>query len=303
MIDCLVVGAGPAGLTAAIYLRRFHRHVKLIDAGRSRARWIERSHNVPGFPEGIGGDELLARMRQHLSRVHGEVDEGEVSALMPHAHGFTARTSLGELHARTVVLATGVVDKVPELPGCDGLRTQDLLRQCPICDGYEHTGRRIVVLGEGLHGAREALFIRHFSEDVTLVQAHVGHREALPLHRAGIKLIDATPRCAQALPQGGLRLQLDDGQAHDFEVMYAALGVSPRAELARALGADTDECGGLTVDAHGRTSLPGLHAIGDVVSGLDQIAVACGQGAITATAVHNQLSRTHAHAHGLVIPG
>lgn len=303
MIDCLVVGAGPAGLTAAIYLRRFHRQVQLIDAGHSRARWIERSHNVPGFPEGIGGDELLARMRQHLTRVHGQVNAGEVRELLPQAQGFTVRSSLGEVQARTVVLATGVVDKVPELPGCDGLRTQDLLRQCPICDGYEYTGRRIVVLGEGLHGAREALFIRHFSEDVTLVQAAVAPEAALPLHRAGVQLIDAAPRCARPLPQGGLRLQLDDGQAHDFDVMYAALGVRPRAGLARALGVDTDDCGGLAVDAHGRTSLPGLYAIGDVVSGLDQIAVAQGQAAITATAVHNQLSRLHAQARGLVVPG
>lgn len=302
MIDCLVVGAGPAGLTAAIYLRRFHRKVVVMDAGRSRARWIPRSHNVPGFPEGIGGNELLARMREHLAGVHGEVAEGEVTGLRPHAQGFTASTSLGEIDAHSVVLATGVVDNVPALPGCDGLRAESLLRQCPICDGYEYTGRRIVVIGEGLHGAREALFIRHYSDDVTLVQ-QIGAAEAGPLHRAGVKHIDATPRCVQPLGPQRLRLQLDNGDAPEFEVMYAALGVKPRAELAYALGVDTDECGGVQIDAHCRTSVPGLYAIGDVVSGLDQIAVATGQAAIAATAVHNHLRREHAQAHGLTIAG
>lgn len=303
MIDCLVVGAGPAGLTAAIYLRRFHREVKVIDAGHSRARWIPRSHNVPGFPEGIGGTELLDRMRQHLRQVYGEVVAGEVTALRRHAQGFVAETSVGEVQAHAVVLATGVVDNVPALPGCDGLRDQALLRQCPICDGYEHTGRRIVVIGEGLHGAREALFIRHFSDDVTLVQQGLGDEATAPLQRAGVQLLDATARCVQPLGARGLRLQLDDGQAPEFEVMYAALGVRPRADLAYALGVDTDDCGGVKVDAHGRTSVPGLYAIGDVVSGLDQIAVATGQGAIAATAVHNHLAREHARAAQQVIPG
>lgn len=303
MIDCLVVGAGPAGLTAAIYLRRFHRSVTLIDAGRSRARWIPRSHNVPGFPEGIGGTELLDRMRQHLAQVQGEVLAGEVTALRPHAQGFVADTSAGQVQARAVVLATGVVDNIPALPGCDGLRDQALLRQCPICDGYEHTGRRIVVIGEGLHGAREALFIRHFSDDVTLVQRGLGEAAIAPLRRAGVQLLDRTARCVQPLGERGLRLQLDDGQAPEFEVMYVALGVKPRAELACALGVDTDDCGGIEVDAHGRTSVPGLYAIGDVVSGLDQIAVATGQAAIAATAVHNHLARVHAQAARQLIPG
>lgn len=302
MIDCLIVGAGPAGLTAAIYLRRFHRRVMVVDAGRSRARWIPRSHNVPGFPDGIGGEELLHRMRQHLAGVHGEVAEGEVTGLRPHAEGFTALTSLGEIDAHSVVLATGVVDNLPQLPGCDGLREQALLRQCPICDGYEYTGRRIVVIGEGPHGAREALFIRHYSDDVTLVQ-QIEPEQAGPLARGGVQHIDATPRCVRSLGPQRLQLQLDDGRTPEFEVMYAALGVKPRAELAYALDVDTDECGGVQIDAHCRTSVPGLYAIGDVVSGLDQIAVATGQAAIAATAVHNHLRREHAQAHGLTVPG
>lgn len=302
MIDCLIVGAGPAGLTAAIYLRRFHRKVMVIDAGRSRARWIPWSHNVPGFPEGISGTDLLGRMRKHLAGVHGEVAEGEVTALLPHAEGFTARTSLGELQAHSVVLATGVVDNDPQLPGCDGLRSQALLRQCPICDGYEYTNKRIVVIGEGLHGAREAMFIRHFSPDVTLVQ-QIGEAESGPLHRAGVKHIDAAPCCVEALGPERLKLRLSNGDEPEFEVMYAALGVKPRAELAYALNVETDECGGVKIDAHCRTSVPGLYAIGDVVSGLDQIAVATGQAAIAATAVHNHLTREYAQAHGLTIAG
>lgn len=296
-LDCLVVGGGPGGLTAGLYLRRYHRRIVLADDGHSRALWIDRSHNVPGFPQGIPGHTLLQRLRQQLADVQGEVTPARVTALvrLPEG-GFGAQ--LGEppaarrLQARTVLLATGVVDGVPALPGMPELTVRNLLRQCPICDGHEHRGQRIAVIGDGPHAEREARFIGRYSDEVHLVGlAPPPASPPLP----GVRRLASAARSVSLTEGGAVQLRLQDGSALIVDVLYAALGAQPRTQLALQLGAALDPQGALVVDAHGRTSVPGLFAAGDVVSGLDQIAVAAGHGAIAATAIHNQLEAEAGH--------
>lgn len=269
-VDCLVVGAGPAGLTAAMYLRRFHRHVALVDDGASRAMRIDRSSNIPGFPYGISGESLLERLREQLRHAGGEVTRGRVESLVRTGdEGFVAETSVGVVRARSVVLATGVVDREPEIDGLDEVRRRGRLRYCPICDGHEWTGRRIGVIGEGDHVQREARFIRRYTPEVVVVDP-----SALRVEWRG---------------DAGLRVHCAGSPPADVDVLYAALGTIARSQLAERLGAALDDAGALLVDAHGRTAVDGLLAAGDVVSALDQVAVATGHGAIVATAVHNRL--------------
>ncbi len=305
--DCLIVGGGPAGLVAALYLRRYHRGVLLVDAGHSRAAYIDRSHNYPGFPEGIAGGELLARMRAQLVAVGGRVHHGEATALEqvplpPHLQtgdrlgstAFAAQIGGRRVTARSVLIASGVVDGVPDLPGIDELRQSGLLRQCPICDGHEHRDQRILVIGDGSHAAREAAFIANYSAHVSWCP--LGEPDA----GEGVE----TPACVSRLPRvkrvgvntrmrpgagAAVMLQTVDGARHGFDVVYAALGVQPRSQMARSLGAQLDARNNVVVDAHCETSVPGLFAAGDVVSALDQLSVAVGQGAIAATAIHNRL--------------
>ncbi|MEO5697440.1 MAG: NAD(P)/FAD-dependent oxidoreductase, partial [Burkholderiaceae bacterium] len=168
--DCVVVGAGPAGLMAAVYLQRYHRRVLVADHGHSRALAIERSHNFPGFPAGIEGGELLALMRRQFADLQGTVREAEVSELARRPEGgFSARVGGDPVIARTVFIATGVVDRVPALPGMESLQRSGLVRQCPICDGHEYRDRRIAVLGDGPHAEREVAFIAHYSDRVSWV--------------------------------------------------------------------------------------------------------------------------------------
>jgi thioredoxin reductase (NADPH) len=293
-LDCLVVGAGPAGLTAALYLRRFHRRILLVDGGDARALRIPRSHNVPGFPGGIPGRELLLRLQQQLAGAGGRVVPGIVSGLQREAAGgFTARIDEREVRARTVLLATGAIDREPALPGVADLRAQGLLRQCPICDGFEFTQRRIGVLGRGAHGARQSLFLSHYSDHVWLVG--VSELDTIDAHLAatlrahGVRCVQGTPDRLAAPPEDGVLLTMADGSEHRFDVLYCGLGCHPRAELGQALGAAQDAGGNLAIDKHGRTSVPGLYAAGDVTGGLDQIVVATGEAAIAATAIHNEM--------------
>ncbi|MED5618224.1 NAD(P)/FAD-dependent oxidoreductase [Ideonella sp. BN130291] len=294
-LDCLVVGAGPAGLTAGMYLRRFHRLVLVVDGGDARALRIPRSHNVPGFPQGIPGPELIDRLQQQYAEVGGHITRARVNQVLRRPEDGLFQVLVGgeTVLAKTVLLATGALDHEPQMPGLADLRERGLLRQCPICDGFEFTGRCIGVIGAGAHGARESLFIRHFSERLWFIGTH-GLEEvdgvlAARLHEAGVRCVQGRPVSADTTDNGRVRLCMDDGSEHHFDVLYAALGCHPRAELGTALGARRDHGGNLVIDHHCRTGIEGLYAAGDVTGGLDQIVVATGQAAIAATAIHNSL--------------
>jgi thioredoxin reductase (NADPH) len=296
-LDCVVVGGGPAGLTASLYLARFQRRFAIVDAGTSRASWIPASHNFPVFSEGVSGVEMLARQREHIGRYGVVPVAGTVTALRREGEGFWASVELvagavREIRARSVLLATGSVDVEPDLPALGEALRRGLVRYCPICDGYEARGQRVAVIGFGDRGLGEALFLaRTYSHDVTLLAAgrSAGISDAARgrAEEAGIKVI--------AAPIDGLEVTGDriaavraGGEAYRFETLYSALGLTVRSGLAVALGAAHDAHGALEVDRHQQTSLPGLYAAGDVAVGLNQIVVAMGHAAVAATAVHNR---------------
>lgn len=289
--DVLVIGAGPAGLTAATYLARFRRRVRVVDGGEPRAAWIPRSHNAPGFPEGVGGDEILARMRAQAGRYGADIRPGRVEALTGVDGAFEARLEEGgAVRARKLLLATGVVDRHPDLPGVERAIEQALVRICPICDAYEASGQAIAVIGDDDAGAREAAFLRTYSDRVTLI--HVGRPDALTaraeMDRLGVAVVDA-PLEAVGLEGDRVTALTWGGESRRFDVVYAALGFVPSSGLAQALGARTGEDGRLVTDGHQQTTVPGLYAAGDVVRGLNQIAVAVGEAALAATDIHNRL--------------
>lgn len=288
--EVLIIGAGPAGLTAATYLARFRRRVLLADGGAPRACWIPVSHNLPGFPQGITGEAIIGRMTEQALEFDAVIEPGRVESLERDGDGFRARLNGREVQARAVLLATGVVDHHPDLPGVERAIERALVRICPICDGYEAIDKAVAIIGKDDKGVREAAFLRTYSDRVTLI--HVGPAAALTkedeLRRMGVELIRA--------PIDNVRLEGDrvtalgwGGAFQVFDLVYSALGTSPNAELARALGARVGDDGCMVVDGHQATTVPGLYAAGDVVRGLNQIAVAGAEAAIAATAIHNGL--------------
>lgn len=289
--EVLIVGAGPAGLTAATYLARFLRGVVVADAGEPRACWIPVSHNMPGFPAGITGGAILSRMREQAEEYGAVVEAGTVEDLRAVDGGFVARLNGRDLSVRAVLLATGVVDHHPDLPGVEDAVRRSLVRICPICDGYEATGKAVAVIGDGDAGVREAAFIRTYSDRVTLI--HIGAADTLSeraaLDRLGIALVE--------MPIEQVHLENDrvtafsfGGQRMAFDMVYSALGTSPNASLAEMLGAERSEDDGrLVVDPRQETTVKGFYAAGDVVHGLNQIAVATAEAAVAATAIHNAL--------------
>ncbi|WP_431470699.1 NAD(P)/FAD-dependent oxidoreductase [Sphingosinithalassobacter sp. LHW66-3] len=295
MDDCIIIGAGPAGLTAAIYLARFHLDIRLFDCGTSRAALIPQTHNHAGFPQGISGTDLLARMLEQAQRYGAARELARVTAVQPEEDGFRVEVEGQRYRARSVLLATGVINNRP--PGmADDLHalalSRGLLRYCPICDGYEATDQRIGVIGSGGHGMREAIFLRGYSRDVTLIAPEAEHDLdsdcQAALDAAGVARIDG-PCGGYGIEDGRIALDTARGRM-TFDTMYPALGSRIRSELAIAAGARGDDSGCLEVDDHQRTSIPGLFAAGDVVKGLDQISHAMGEGGVAATTIRNMLA-------------
>jgi thioredoxin reductase (NADPH) len=294
LVDCLVIGGGPAGLTAAIYLTRFHLSTIVIDNGQSRAASIPMTHNHAGFPDGISGPDLLDQMRRQAKTYGADLRVGEILRLERTNEGLVAETENGRLAARAVLLATGVINRRPAMDDASHAEalSRGLLRYCPVCDGYEVTDKRIAVLGTGQRGCDEALFLRGFTADVTLVAPGVAHDFSLDqqceLHAAGVKL--AGTCAAIRLTGDSIELELPTGSSR-FASLYPALGSEIRSHLARQVGASISEEGCLLVDAHQRTDVSGLYAAGDVVLGLDQISHAMGEGGVAATTIRNDLAR------------
>jgi thioredoxin reductase (NADPH) len=189
------------------------------------------------------------------------------------------------------LLATGIVDESPDVPGLDEAVAKGSIRYCPVCDGYEAADQRIGVLGHGEDASSKARFLRTYSNDVTLLsldERGSGNTEtARSLREAGIKM--AAPVRAIEHSADGMRAVVRGGKALLFDVIYPALGCGVRSELASALGAKTNDVGCLEVDGHQRTTVDGIYAAGDVVSDLHQIAVATGHAAIAATHIHKSL--------------
>lgn len=289
-LDCLIIGGGPAGLTAAIYLSRFRRDIMLVDGGASRAALIPATHNYPGFAGGINGIDLLASLRGQAEDHGAVLEKGQIDTLRRSDDGFVATLHGETVTAANVLLATGIVDEAPALPGLHDIVCRGGIRFCPICDGYEALDKRIGVLGPLAQAARKAIFLRSYSRDVTVLPLGTPDDadEIARLDASGIALIREHVVDIK-MHDEMIRADLASGQAIELDVLYPAMGAKVRSELATALGARCNDTGCLYVDAQQQSSVPGLFAAGDVTIDLHQISVATGQAAVAATAVHNVL--------------
>lgn len=295
ILDCLIVGGGPAGLTAAIYLSRFHLSIMVVDGGKSRAAWIPTSHNHAGYPEGINGEELLRRMREQAQLYGTKIESGQVTKIARGDDEWVVEWGSGPIAARTILLATGVTNRRPPMDVAlhDDAMARGLIRYCPICDGYEVTDKKVAVIGSGEKGAAETRFLRSYTADLTLVSPDLPHdlekEERAELAELGVVLIDGP---IEKIEPGDDSIALvTAGGRHEFDSVYPALGSDTHTQLAEMVGASLagDAC--VKVDSHQRTGVPGIYAAGDVVLGLDQISHAMGEGGVAATTIRNDLAK------------
>jgi thioredoxin reductase (NADPH) len=298
--DTLIIGGGPGGMTAAIYLRRFTRDVARVANGRSRRRRLPVSHNYPGFPMGVNGEYLLENLEKQLDHYGGRVMRGEITRLALEEGLFVAEYhdddgGIHELRARTALVATGIADAGLPVENWREAVAAGAVRLCPVCDGFDVIDKKIAVASAETNPVGHALFMRTFSADVTLfaraAEPVLGPEDRRRLEEAGVRYVESQLLGVTMTEDMRPVMHTQDGVEYVCDVFYPMLGEVARSELAASLGAATSDCSELVVDDHQCTSVPGLYAVGDVVCGLNQIAVATGQAAVAATRIHNRLPR------------
>ncbi len=291
--DCLIIGGGPAGLTAAIYLARFHRKVIVVDEGQSRARYIKSSYNYPGFKDGINGEELLHNLRLQAKEFGAQILTDKITRLEKSDSDFIAHSESQTFKSPKLLLATGVIDEKPNLPNMSEFIYEGAVRFCPICDGFEATDKKIGVLGPLAHILPKILFLRTYTADIHVLPTdthELQQDDRDRLRNAGIALPVC---CATSIKAGdkNVAVILDNGECVEVDILYPAMGANPRSGLAIALGAGHNEEECLIADSHQQTSVEGLYIAGDLTTDLSQISVATGQAAIAATHIHNSLPK------------
>jgi thioredoxin reductase len=288
--QCVVVGGGAAGLSAALVLGRARRRVLVIDAGEQSNL---PTHGIGGL---LGNDrlapaELYERARAELAAYPSvELRDAAVVSGARHDGAFVLSTADGTaIRAARVLLATGMEYAVPELPGVAELWGESVFH-CPYCHGWEVRDGRLAVLG-AMAAAHRALLLRGWSEDVVLLTdwpSDLAADEQAALERAGVP-IDERPVAAIRGRDGALQeVVFADGATLPRDGLLVAAPLQQRSALAAELGAELTDRGTVDVDFVGQTTVPGLYAAGDI-SAMPQVAGAIADGSRAAGAINDSL--------------
>jgi thioredoxin reductase len=291
--EALVIGGGPAGLSAALVLGRCMRRVLLCDTGAYRNA---KSHALHCFlaHDGVEPMELLAMSRRQLERyqtVH--LVKARVSDINRREGGFSARVGDQTVPIRGVVVATGVVDEIPVIEGIEPLFGRSI-HVCPYCDGWENRDGPIAVYGRADKGAGLALLLRQWTQDLVLCTdgpAGLSQDQRSHLQTRGIRLIETSIRrlsgtggCLQAI-------HFTDGQELPRRALFFNTGQHPRSPLLEMLGCVYSEKGGVECDAEGRTSIERVYVAGDVSRDVQLAIIAAAEGARAGLALNKDLLR------------
>ncbi|MDQ2743584.1 MAG: NAD(P)/FAD-dependent oxidoreductase [Chloroflexota bacterium] len=292
--DVIIVGGGPAGLSAAIYLARYGRSVALFDLGHGRSTHRQTNHNFLGFPGGIKTTDLRQRGLEQLSEYdHVRVEHHKVDKLERTDDGFVAGGQFGTTAGKAVILATGVVDHFPHFHGWEPYVGTSMF-WCITCDGYESRSKKIVVAGHTNASAGEAMQMTRLSDDITLVtNSHVDEIDDTFQRRlaaAGIPVIPG--RISRVVGEDGQihTLELESGQEVPVERFFVVQGATPETELAKKLDVQLAENGYILIDTEQKTSVPGVFAAGDITQlHSAQVSAAVHEGAQAASAANYYL--------------
>lgn len=296
LYDCIIIGGGVAGLTAGIYLARFNCNVLIIDNHSSRASLISKSYNFPAFPSGISGKTLLMRLKKQYRQYEHPLITNTVKGITKIKNNtiFAVKLRRSTIQAKFVILATGVIDLEPEIPNLRSAIKNKIIRHCLICDGYEAQGKKIVILGDHKSCLKQALALSCYSKHITILavknQVTFTSLEKNSLRENHIQLIDAA-NCRGIVRNKKLKfIRTKDGDLY-FDVVYSALGVIVRSQLAIEMGAKCDKKKSLIVNHCQETSVKRLYAAGDVVKGNNQLCTAMSQGATAAIDIFHKLNK------------
>lgn len=300
--DAIIIGGGIAGLSAAIYLARAKRSTLVVDEGKSLARWEPDVQNFLGFPQGIAGEELLARGREQARNYGAEFVEERIEELRRAPRNiFHVVSDHGVHEARRVLLATGIFHLPPEIPGVRECVGHSMFF-CKDCDGFRCEGKRIGIFGWNDEAVEYALAMLLYSPCVFIFQnGHEAHWSAqyeqrlreyeIPVYSG--KVIDVHHRNGEVQ-----WLELEGEVRVEVDALFTTRGDVYHSQLAHRAGAETKN-GEVIVNHCMETTVPGLFAAGCVTPANCQMIIAAGQGATAAQAINRSLFEESLQTHSL----
>jgi thioredoxin reductase (NADPH) len=292
--DVAIVGGGAAGLSAALVLARSRRNVVVVDAGKARNAPAEHTHNFLSR-DGMPPSELLVVGRAEVLGYGAEIVSATVMQLETTSSGFDVVLDSGvTLTARRLLVATGLVDELPDIPGVQERWGRDVLH-CPYCHGYEVRDQPLGVLGSGARSVHQALLVRQLSPDVVFFRHTVGELSAEDAARLGARDVQIVDRTVTRVLIEGDRLtgvQLADGTVVPRSALFLTPKFAARHEIIAALGAETESTpvgSWIKTDSGGRTSVPGVWAVGNVADIAGFVIEAAAAGARAGAAINADL--------------
>ena len=292
--DAIVVGAGPAGLSAAIYLARYDRSCVVFDAGHGRSTHHQMNHNYLGFPGGVPAVQLRELGKAQLAE-YPQVDfeHHKVVDCKREGDEFVAEGQFGTYRARVVIICTGVLDHYPHFHGWEQYVGHSMF-WCITCDGYSSKGKNILVIGHTNGAAGEAVQLSRFSNQLTLLtNSHVNEIDQRYLDRLdkfGIRVIH--DKIERAIGKDGQfeAVLTEEGKRIELDALFCTQGATPEVQLAVDLGVKLYENGYIDTDIEQKTNVPGVYAAGDVTRiHSHQITTAVHEGATAASAANYYL--------------
>jgi thioredoxin reductase (NADPH) len=290
--ELAIIGAGPAGFSAAIYAKRSGISTVVFDRGGGGGllQVAPNIENYAGFGS-IPGIDLVEKMKQHAAKYADFHFYEDVKEVKPVSNGFLIKTEKASYQVGAVILCTGTEHKKLDVPGESEFIGKGV-SYCATCDGFFFRGKRVVVVGGGNTALMESLFLKQLGcKEVTVIHRREQFRaEKIYEEEArekGVRfvfntLVEEIKGKENVSAVDLLNLQTNERSTIPVEGVFASVGVLPQNEIAKALGLKTNDEGYILVDNEQRTSIKGVYAAGDITGGLRQVVTACAKGAVAA---------------------
>ena len=273
MKQLVIIGQGPAGISAALYAVRGGADVTVIASGAGALARAGLIQNYYGFEDGISGRELIEAGVRQAEKLGVRIVRGELFGIEYAEEGFAVKTSAGTLDAGAAVIACGTQRNTPPIAGIDAFDGRGV-SYCAVCDAFFFRGKKVGVVGSGAYAASEYEVLKGVIQDVTALTNGEAPQFSLPCDTRKIARLEG----GDALE----RVVFEDGSAEAFDGLFIACGTAGAFELSRKLGLETAN-GKIVTDERRATNVPGIFAAGDCTAGMQQIAKAVCDGMIAGT--------------------
>ena len=287
MEKIVIIGAGPAGISAALYAARGNMNPLVINNGIGALEKAEKIENYYGLEQPLSGKELYERGISQAEALGVRILDAEVLGISGF-DTFTVKTTAGDFDTVSVILATGGKRSAPKIPGLKEFEGRGV-SYCAVCDAFFYRGKEVAVVGNGEFALHEAEELRNVTQDVTIYtdgkEPEFSREHPIAVNTMKIQAIEGDDKVSGLLMQSDIAAQDAEAPENSFypaDGVFVALGTAGSTEIARQMGAEITDKGNIKTDEEMATTIPGLFAAGDCTGGLLQVSKAVYEGSMAA---------------------